>query len=112
MGAVFDAVHNMVKDMPTVTWSPEMHEAYYRANGWGKASRAFYQPESATVFFKPDTKVARTVFHEALHAATSRALDGSERLNHLVRSLQDIVADRMMADINGSGLAGLQGSRS
>lgn len=89
---VFDLVHGMVKDFPMYTMSPEMVHALS-----GNA-RAFYSPEWGAAVFRPDTKVPRTVYHEALHAATSRALYGSQRLQHLVTRLQGIIERKYAHD--------------
>ena len=48
--------------------------------------------------FRPDTRVPRTIYHEALHAATSRALYGSQRLQHLVTRLQGIIERKYAHD--------------
>lgn len=92
MATVFDAVHRMVKDMPSYVMSPELVHAL------NKDARAFYAAEWGATVFRPDTRVQRTVIHEALHAATARALYGSQRLQHLVSRIQDIVARKYQHD--------------
>ena len=82
---IFDRVYDMVKDMPSHTISPEL------AHIMSEDARAFYMPTEGMTFFRPDTHVPRTVFHEALHAATARALHGSQRLQHLVTRMQKII---------------------
>ena len=88
MAVVFDAVHAMVKDMPAHVVSVDMLEAIV------PNARAGYNPHLGAGLYRPDTLVDRTVFHEALHAATARALHGSERLEHLVRTLQNNIEKR------------------
>ena len=78
----------MVKDMPAHVWSNDLVDAA------DPGSAAFYNFMDGIAVFRPENfNDAQTVFHEALHAATSRAIDGSERLTHLLSKLQDYIEE-------------------
>ena len=97
---IYDAIYDVTKDMPVHVWSRDMMEAYYQHKYEGKvpAPLGLYQPLTGLTVLRTDTMTASTIFHELIHAATSRAVRGSERLQALVSKLQDIVEDNLKHD--------------
>jgi hypothetical protein len=99
--AIYDAVHDVVKDMPVEVWSRYMMEAYYAHKYPGKpVPLGLYSLETGHVILRSDTLTAPNIFHEMIHAATSRAVGGSERLTALVNKLQDIIERKYKPDLD------------
>src|SRR5215475_6716200 len=98
---IYDVVRDIAKDIPVQVWSRTVHDAYDQHIGRGAGkSRAWYSPGLPMGVFRTDTTIPRTVFHEALHAATSRALRTSPRLEKLITQLQGIIERRYRSDLD------------
>lgn len=102
--AIFDRVHELVKDIPVTVWSHDAMQAYANHHGMGRP-RAFHSNELGEGAFRHDTLVPRTIFHEALHAATNRAIETSPRFEALLKRIQEIAADRFIDDPRRKGIA-------
>lgn len=87
--AVFDHVLKLVGDHPVTIVSPEGMAAMAKYHGIDAI--AFQSAESSGGFFRHDVMTRRVVFHEALHAATQRAIMTSPRLLNLTNKLINAV---------------------
>ena len=100
--SIFDAVYDVVKDLPVEVWSRDQMEAYARhvKPDMEGSPLGVFNNASGMMVVRRDAQTPMVVFHEAVHAATTRAMDGSERLMALVTKLQDIVEERLKGDID------------